>query len=330
MQAYQNGSYRRTILEMFADQYHVPVPSLLNQSIGNITASNSRLQVEYFVNNSQDPDSDIRLLDDAKEAAHDALASQENHGCLPGTRKGVLQEVMTWILGDKESCILWLNGVAGSGKSTLARTICKDLKTMGMLGASFFFSHAHKDTSNATMFFTTIAKQLAVNHPSLLRDKISQIVRTRPDIALKAFPEQWETLVAAPLCACDAGSEARTIVIPVDALDECEAGQVGALLSQLIRSKDISNVRLRFIITSRPEPIIRNKFQRSDGLYSSLVLEEVPRETVDADISAYVWHELSSIKKSQDWILDDWPSAEIVKEIVNLSAGLFIYAATIC
>jgi hypothetical protein len=53
----------------------------------------------------------------------DSSVDDDEFGCLPGTRKDVLKEIMNWGLSAQSTeCIYWLNGMAGTGKSTISRT----------------------------------------------------------------------------------------------------------------------------------------------------------------------------------------------------------------
>jgi hypothetical protein len=59
-------------------------------------------------------------------------------GCLPGTRKKILDDIMDWFADDGPS-VYWLRGLAGTGKTTIARSVADLAEQQGLLGASFFF-----------------------------------------------------------------------------------------------------------------------------------------------------------------------------------------------
>jgi len=53
-------------------------------------------------------------------------------------------------------------------------------------------------------------------------------------------------------------------------------------------------------VTSRPELPIRLGFkQMSDGTYRNLVLHEVPRKTIERDITLFLEHELVKIREQR-------------------------------
>ena len=67
--------------------------------------------------------------------------------------------------------------MAGTGKSTIARTVAHIYNEQKQLGASFFFSRDVGDLSDAGMFFTSIAVQLAKRSP-ILKHHICQPMET--------------------------------------------------------------------------------------------------------------------------------------------------------
>ncbi|GAM91123.1 hypothetical protein ANO11243_091700 [Dothideomycetidae sp. 11243] len=278
---------------------------------------------------------DLTSLSVAAQAAFNASIRQDHPFCLPGTRVQVLEDIVAFIFGDDDRCIFWLNGVAGTGKSTIARTICRKLVTDPgkHLGASYFFSRGQA-TAAATDFITTIAQQLAVSQPAPLRARIAETVRATPGVATMARQDQWRMLIVDPLSKCYAGQPRRIIVIVVDALDECAHDvDVKNLIPLLASLQALQSVRCRVIVTSRPEVPVRLGFRQSNILYHDLILHNVARDVVDADIRLCLQHELTQIKVSRmdiEHVDPLWPSAGSVNKLVDLSAGLFVFASTAC
>ena len=75
--------------------------------------------------------------------------------------------------------------MAGTGKSTIARTISREFSKRGNLVASFFFARGGADVAHTGLFFTSIAKQLAIARPSV-KQFISEAVQNQSDIASKS------------------------------------------------------------------------------------------------------------------------------------------------
>ena len=266
----------------------------------------------------------------AAQAPFDASSKQDDPLCLKDTRTEVLKQIRAWTYGEERSCIFWLNGMAGTGESTIARTISREFSNRGDLGASFFFARGGGDVGHAGMFFTSIAKQLAIARPSV-KQIISESVQAQPDIASKSRNDQWTKLIAQPLGMIQADPQHPMLVIVVDALDECDNdNDMKGIIAALARAQDVVSVKLRIIVTSRPETPIRLGFKKMpEILHLDLLLHDQPREVVDADICLFLYSEFEETKEIHG-LPDDWPSVDVVNQLVHLSAGLFIFAATVC
>jgi hypothetical protein len=245
---------------------------------------------------------------------HDSL-------CLPNTRVDVLEQIRAWADGRDERCIFWLNGMAGTGKSTVARTVAREYHTQNKLGASFFFSRGEKDLSNVGKFFTTIAVQLAQQSPAL-GSRICEAAAKNGDIATRVLNEQWELLVLRPLIMTEVDSLQLPLLLVIDALDECEDERdVKEILRLLAATGALPAIQLRVLVTSRPEIPIRLGFRKMAGiLHRDLVLDNVPREIIDHDITIYFRDELEHIELTE----------QTIRRLIEKAGGLFIWAATAC
>jgi len=275
----------------------------------------------------------IDRLPYAEDAPFDSKAWQDDTLCLEDTRTEVLKDIKAWAYGEDESCIFWLNGAAGTGKSTIARTIARQFSESERkdLGASFFFARDRRDVAHAGLFFTSIARQLAIRRPAL-KQHIADIMRDDPDIGSKSRQDQWRRLIAHPLQKIVSDSQRAVVAIVVDALDECDNEEdIEGLITVLAQAKEVRNFRIRIIITSRPETPIRIGFRKMSGiLHRDLLLHDVPREVVDGDIRLFLYNQFEEIKRAQEWVPDCWPGVDIVNQLVRMSEGLFIFAATVC
>lgn len=167
----------------------------------------------------------IKLLDTlptAPQAAFNSLDNQHATTCLPDTRVELLQDITRWADGLHGRCIFWLNGIAGTGKSTVARTIARKYHDQGNLGGSFFFSRGGGDASHADRLFITLASQLAIEIPSV-RPYIREAIKEHKDIALQSLRDQWNRLIIGPFSKLDSDSCPPSIVLVLDALDECDS-----------------------------------------------------------------------------------------------------------
>lgn len=179
--------------------------------------------------------------------------------------------------------------------------------------------------------FPTIARQLAISIPELL-PRIKKAAYDNPDIAAKAMKEQFDKLLLQPLMSLKLSDrETRTVVVVIDALDECEADNDMRLILQLLPQLQKSNdVRIRFFLTSRPELPIRLGFSKiATHDHQDLILHEIPNEVIEHDISLFLNHRISEIRTELPLPID-WPGNKNLQSLVALSIPLFIFAATIC
>lgn len=304
-------------------EFHVPS--------GNIGHSLTR-------DNRTDCDADLDAkLPIVHEATLNSFADQHDNECHPGTRTDLLRQIEEWALSPEDSharqCISWLNGMAGTGKSTISRTVATRFSNVKSLGASFFFKRGEGDRGNATKFVPTVARSLAASIPELL-PFIEEVVSDDPGIATKAMTEQFDKLIMHPLRSLKSSPELsclanQTMVIVIDALDECQGDNDIRLILQLLpRLQKSSSLRLRVFLTSRPEMEIRLDFSKISN-HKDFILHEIPKEVIEEDLSLFLNHQLSGIKAERS-LPDDWPRESTVHDLISLSSPLFIFAATIC
>ena len=248
-------------------------------------------------------------------------------GCLKGTRKDVLEEIESWLTGERDQRVFWLNGLAGTGKSTIAQTFAETTFADGKLGASFFCSRDFADRSNLQMIFPTLAFQLAYQYPSF-REELLQVLRTRPDIGQETLCSQMEKLIVGPLKV----ARISTLII-IDALDECKDKEpASAILSVLSRYMD-EIPEVKFFITGRPEPPIRSGFRLKSlrPITEVFRLHDVERSSVDGDIRLFFRTQLSDIAKTRSDcdFTQDWPGSSTINALCEKAAGFFIYASTV-
>ncbi|CAH0038162.1 unnamed protein product [Clonostachys solani] len=282
-------------------------------------------------------------LPTAKGAAFDFCASAR--GCLAGTRVDLLNRVSRWAAADvnadsggdeKAKAIFWLNGMAGTGKSTIARTVAaRLLQGQGpeRLAATFFFSRTETDRRKAGLFFGTIASQLADGSPAY-RDALFSALGNDPEISRRALREQWEKLILLPLIVA---KETRTVVLVIDALDECESEDDVSTIIRLLAEANgpsASPVQIKAFFTSRPEWPAELGFQQIQGQYENIVLHAVPNDAINSDLSAFLTHELRRIREAHNETAEarlskEWPGEDKIKALVSMASPLFIYADTI-
>ena len=238
-----------------------------------------------------------------------------------------MTEIYSWH-ESSESQIYTLEGLAGIGKSTVARTVAQEMHRRGLLGASFFFSRSEDDRKSAKLLFGTIAFQLS-QYSQEIALRIGEALGQKPDASGKQLQDQLRDLIIQPLQSCEKASKS-TILILIDALDECDSQDAERLLSLFLR--EIHKVpNLKIFFTTRSERHILNLLLRykSHQLYR---LHDIESSVVEGDVRRYLLHELSS--QAVEAALPElepppWtPSSSELNTLINAADKLFIIAST--
>ncbi|KAI9839239.1 MAG: hypothetical protein M1819_003233 [Sarea resinae] len=265
--------------------------------------------------------------------------------CHPATRVDVLRQIQDWAQRPQSKSIFWLNGMAGTGKSTISWTVAKWLTDQGRhgivdLGASFFFKRGEGDRASAVRFFPTITRELVLKIPRL-DVLIAGVISSDPFIFDKSLGEQFDKLIYQPLQKVNIdSSDFPTLVLVVDALDECEKeSDVKAILDLWSRLAHIKAICVKLFLTSRPDLPIQLGFKNmSVNAHQDMILhDEVPRTTIQHDISVFMTDAFSKIRKEYNddppsgvALSDDWPGDKDLQTLVETAVPLFIIAATVC
>lgn len=269
---------------------------------------------------------------------------QDHTTCHPATRVDLLHQIQDWVQKPHSKSIFWLNGMAGTGKSTISWTIAKWLseqRKYGVidLGASFFFKRGEGDRGSALRFFPTIARQLVSEVPGLY-SLVADAIASDSSIFDKALGEQFDKLIYQPLQKVRmTPSACPTLVVVVDALDECEKNSdIEVILDLWSKLPQIKTIHVKLFLTSRPDVPILGRFKKMsvDAHHDMILHDEVPRTTIQQDIFLFLLDSFSEIRKNYnaDWpstLLDlEWPGDKILQALVNMAVPLFIVAATVC
>ena len=223
--------------------------------------------------------------------------------------------------------IFWLNGLAGTGKSTIAQTFAEMSFADGKLGASFFCSRDYEDRRNLKAIFPTLAFQLAHRYPQF-RKQLLQVLKVNHDVERESLRSQLEKIIVGPLKE----TQVSTLIV-VDALDECKDPEpASALLSVLSRYvHEVPGVK--FFITGRPEPSIREGFRLKPlvPITDVLKLHDVERSSVEEDIKLYLRIYLTNIRETRSdcEFPEEWPSSDDIDILCKAAGGFFIYASTV-
>ncbi|THU85763.1 hypothetical protein K435DRAFT_805638 [Dendrothele bispora CBS 962.96] len=273
--------------------------------------------------------------------------------CHPQTREAVLADISAWITEQNTSLqnsnqdsvrssqrlVHWLYGPAGVGKSAIAQTLAESLKD-SHLAATFFFSRSSSKRNNPRTLFTTVAYCLAVSGNTELRAAIDKVIRDDPALLSASIKSQFLKLVVKPLESLPR-ERWRNLpkVVIIDGLDECQGSDsqrrvLTTILSLLVDEKGRPRYRipLRFLIASRPEPQIRDIFNKPKYLDITTRTELGDNYSTSRDIERYLrdsFHKIARTSDAMRGVPLPWPSHGVIDNLVQKASGQFIYASTL-
>ena len=263
---------------------------------------------------------DLRVLNSIQRARGAGYNHRDRHGCLKGTRAALLDEIEQWANDESRLPILWLSGLAGTGKSTIARTVAERCFANGTLGASFFFSGntTLKNHNDPGIIFPTLTFQLAHKYPDF-RSTLVPHLRSDPDIEYESLENQTEELLIKPFLSANVAT-----VIVVDGLDECKDKNSSSAILSSLEGIVKQAPGVKFFITGRPEPQIKNRFRHLTDVTEVLTLHDAASDQTNNDIRVFLEHELSRLATQKG--LSNWPAAAHLDLLCDRAARLFTFA----
>jgi len=229
---------------------------------------------------------------------------------------------------------MWLYGAAGAGKSAIAHTLAEICETCGWLVASFFFWKTAGERNNVNRFVATIAHQIALTIPAS-RELIATAVDYNPFIFEQSVDVQLSKLIIEPLeHLFSAGMifDISPLVIIIDGLDECQGGDVqSGIVKSLVAAFRHSSLRIRILITSRPEVHLQSAFNPTSMQphLSRLALSD--EFSPEEDIYRFLEDSFDKIRREHplaSYIPSTWPPTNVLRELTRKSSGQFIFAST--
>ncbi|KAG8724226.1 hypothetical protein FRC09_020730 [Ceratobasidium sp. 395] len=260
-------------------------------------------------------------LRDLKPA--DLASYDPNRKCLAGTRISIIDELANWAQNsDAGPRIAWVHGLAGLGKSSIATSVCLQLDDQRALASSFFCKRDSPELRDPRRVLTTIVYGLALRWEAY-RDAVVSAIAEDPELHSKHIQPLYDSLVSKPLQnLIGAKQPAGILVVVVDALDECGDDVTRKQLLVSLRGMSQLVPWLRLIITSRPDPEIREFFGYTGADWYTEY--NVLNYDALADVRILIKDRLKELTQT-----DDWPG-DAVEQLSIRSNGLFIWAQTAC
>ena len=195
----------------------------------------------------------------------------------------------------KRSCLLWLSAGPGCGKSVLSRCLVDEDIVDRSLSTSivcyFFFKDGQKGQMTAANAMSAILHQILAHYSdaALMAHSLERF-RVHGDKLADMFPELWANLLQSARDPVPG-----EIICILDALDECQPIERQQLLNALIEfysapgSQSNADIRLKFLITSRPDLGIENRLARLSKSVS-LVHFDADKEfnSISQDIDRFI------------------------------------------
>ncbi|KAF9552604.1 hypothetical protein CPC08DRAFT_266865 [Agrocybe pediades] len=262
----------------------------------------------------------LRTLSPVDDARYNSAYSTavKRRGCTASTREQILVDLRTWVLDPSGSKVFWMNGMAGTGKTTILYSFCEWLEGNELLAGNFFCSRASTACRDLNNIVRSIAYQLAHYSPTF-RSELCKILEEKQNPHTLNVGDQFKWLVAMPLeNSKDAIPDCSVIVI--DALDECGDVVATALFLKVLMTY-ATHLPIKFLVASRPEPVILKNMEAPNFSPSMLRLHDIEQSLVEADIRQYLQEAL--------YTMSPVPPSDIIDQLTRRSGNLFIYAATV-
>ncbi|KAG9088911.1 hypothetical protein FS749_001766, partial [Ceratobasidium sp. UAMH 11750] len=252
------------------------------------------------------------------------LASYDpSRQCVASTRVEIIDELVNWAqTSDDGPRLAWVHGLAGLGKSSVATSVSVRLNSQEVLASSFFCKRDNPELRDPRRVLSTIVCGLALRWDAY-RDVVVKVIRDDIELSSKHIQPFYEALVTKPFQSIpQARQPAGTLVIVIDALDECGDTITRRQLLGCLRDMTKLLHCLKIIATSRPDADIKNFFV--DSHPSWFARHNLLDHNASDDIRVFVQDSLSGLAD-----IDEWPE-DAIDQISTRSSGLFIWARTAC
>ncbi|KAI0479955.1 hypothetical protein F4859DRAFT_454711 [Xylaria cf. heliscus] len=158
------------------------------------------------------------------------------------------------------SNLLWVSADPGCGKSVLAKYLVDNLLPgpYGRITCYFFFKDGFDDQKSLESALCCILRQIFVQKPALLSDKILEQFERDEKTIYSSFRSLWDIFTSIA-----SHYNQGEIICILDALDECEGNgrsRIAKAICKLYETEK-STFTLKFLLTSRPYMDIKREFR---------------------------------------------------------------------
>ena len=231
-----------------------------------------------------------------------------------GTRQWLFDDIATWKekmkMNKNQPNMCLVSANPGMGKSVLAAKLCTTYKENEVLAGCFFFQHHLGRRSNPKMLVQSLCHQFRSSVPGYSKLVETEIVRVDPESS--TVFELFSYLIKEPLSLLPCLSKSMMIVI--DALDECDYDSRSDLLKILVRDFIKLPRWIQIILTTRPDKKILQSLKRIKS-----TIEIIPEDSRNLNDIRLFLRDFLDKKMSVDKIHSG------VELLVEKSEGMFLY-----
>ncbi len=213
----------------------------------------------------------------------------KRRGCTAETREKILKDIQDWAEDPNGTKVHWMSGKAGTGKTTILYSLCEWLSKKQPHGGNYFCSRISASCRDVKNIVPTLADQLARYSPAF-RLALCKVLEEHSEASKLDVKWQFAKLLQAPMQAVKTMPEG---VVVIDELDECDNGDAFRLFLEILL-KLAADLPIKFLVTSRPEPAIREKMAPGCS-HSVLHLHDIEEWIVEGDIKKYLTEALGSM-----------------------------------
>ncbi|KAH7317508.1 WD40-repeat-containing domain protein [Rhizoctonia solani] len=241
-----------------------------------------------------------------------------DRACLDGTREAILNRIIAWTQNrDNPESFMWISGQAGMGKTSVATSLCQRLDNVQALAGCFFCLRDDSNFNDPLRLVDNLTHDIAMQC-SACANEVANAIRASRRLITSHLSLRFEGLVKKPLERLKSLPIPTTLVIIIDALDECgDYNSRGMILNELYSTSRLVPW-LKVIITARPESDLLDHF-KSHCVHQPIV--HLQTYDVSDDIRAYIQNNLGEIARTEQWPDDS------ISRLCKKSQGVFLWAA---
>jgi NACHT domain len=255
---------------------------------------------------------------------------------LEGTRRDILEKINTWMTDFDAPNILWLKGHPGVGKSAICSSIVEQLGASKRLGSRFFFQRQAATSMTTSALWRTVAYDLARQYPTVRMHLLAALKEDETIPTTVDVDKLFRQLIEEPIVASGEIPLDSLPVVVMDSLDECGGldGQHSEARRSLMRTLGSWSRlpgRFKLMVTSRDESDIARVFSKTKHYPIEISAGQRVEAQSSQDIQTFITSQLQELVVDQyeDTLPPGWPGPQIVEDLADKAAGLFIWAQTV-